>query len=117
MVLVANWEVQVHAPCWDGMWEQGLEEMRVFFFFFFLGSVWHSASRQGEWPGPGQGKWSKWAEGKARHLQDKPKTGTQAGQSQGEPREPHKVGLGLLSQDGAAADGPPPGNSASSYFK
>lgn len=34
MVLVANWEVQVHAPCWDGVWEQGLEEMRVFFFFF-----------------------------------------------------------------------------------
>ena len=36
MVLVANWEVQVHAPCWDGVWEQGLEEMRVFFFFFSL---------------------------------------------------------------------------------
>lgn len=22
------------APCWDGTWEQGLEEMRVFCFFF-----------------------------------------------------------------------------------
>ena len=56
-------------------------------------------------------------EGKARHLQDNPKTDTQVGQSHGEPREPHKVGLGLLSQDGAAADGPPPGNGESSYFK
>lgn len=56
-------------------------------------------------------------EGKARHLQDKLKSDTQAGQSHGEPREPHKVGLGLLSQDGAAADGPPPGNGESSYFK
>ena len=37
------------APCWDGTWEQGLEEMRVFCFFFSpLGSVWHSASEQGE---------------------------------------------------------------------
>lgn len=56
-------------------------------------------------------------EGKARHLQDKLKSDTQAGQSHGEPREPRKVGLGLLSQDGAAADGPPPGNGESSYFK
>lgn len=35
MVLVANWEVLVRAPCWDRMWEQGLEEMRVVVVFFF----------------------------------------------------------------------------------
>lgn len=51
MVLVANWEVLVRAPCWDRMWEQGLEEMRVvvvFFFFLDLSGTAHPGRENGQ---------------------------------------------------------------------